>query len=440
MDGTVRILRELVAPSQDEGRGGEELAATDMTLAWLLFWSVLAALAILDVYCLAPASADGAEAMPAKQAYGHVLFWFTVGIVFNAGVFFVYGQYVAEVWFNGYILEYLLSMDNVFFFHVVFDAYSTPQSQVYKALFLGISIAVVLRLLFYVVGSEFFRLAFIVQIFFGLVLVYSGFKTAWSDEDDDDPRENRCVQWITRCVPLSDQYDSTGALFMRAPVESSRGPGAPASVIGIANGIDGAADETVELGMPPTTRASSKDTELRGTMLFLVVIVLGVIDVIFAVDSVTAKIAEYDSTFINFSSSAFAMLCLRSMYFVLTRLLKYFRLLKYGVALILCLIGVKLIISKWVVIDESYSLAAICGVFFISMVLSVVWPEADEYKEQADAQNDDGLDMYPLGDLSGLTAAEEDDGIDDLRVGKAGQGLEDDDLPMPDDFDDFEFG
>jgi len=440
MDGSVSILRRLAVAKQDEA--AKRFAANDLTFAWVFFWFLLIALATFDVYCLAPTSATGAEAMPGKKAFGHVFFWFSIGIVYNAGVFFAYGEEAAIVWFNGYILEYLLSMDNVFFFHVVFGAYNTPPSQVYKALFLGISVAVVLRLLFYVVGSSFFHLAYIVQIFFGLVLIYSGFMTAWSDEDDDDPRENRCVQWITRCLPLTDQYDPTGALFARMPIASSQGPGAPASVIGVTNGTDAAPDDIVELGISPTpTSASSQETQLRGTMLFLVVVVLGVIDVIFAVDSVTAKIAEYDSTFINFSSSAFAMLCLRSMYFILTRMLKYFRLLKYGVAAILCLIGIKLIISKWVKIAESYSLAAICGVFFISMVLSVVCPQAEEYKEQNDEQHDEAsLDMYPLGDLSGLTAAEEDYPIDKNGVRRAGQVLDDDDLPMPDDFDDFEFG
>merc|ERR1719453_2229451 len=110
------------------------------------------------------------------------------------------------------------------------------------------------------------------------------------------------------------------------------------------------------------TSAAGRETRLRGTMLLLVVVVLQVVDLLFAVDSVTAKISEYDNTFLNFSSSAFAMLCLRSMYFVLTRLLKYFRFLQYGVASILALIGVKLMVSKWVEIESFYSLVTICGI------------------------------------------------------------------------------
>lgn len=453
MDGTVSILRMLTAANQDDAtidRGEKALAETDMTVAWLVLLGVMGALAALDLCFLAPNTADGSEALPGRKAFAHVSFWFSVGLVFNAGIFFMYGETVAIVWFNGYILEYLLSMDNVFFFHVVFTAYSTPSSQIYKALFLGILGAVVLRLMFYVVGAEFFRLAYLVQVFFGAVLIYSGFKTAWSDEDDDDPRENRCVKLITRCLPLSERYDPAGALFAREP--RCVGPEVPAHVIGAANGVqlDGEAGESSASEAAPvvTSSDSSGETALRGTMLFLVVVVLGVVDLIFAVDSVTAKIAEYDGTFINFSSSAFAMLCLRSMYFVLTRLLKYFRLLKYGVAAILALIGFKLIIVALteVDIDESYSLATICGVFAISIVLSLLCPEADEYKEQADEHADEGLDldmypldldMYPLGDDADLLAAEEF--IEsNSSVRRAGQVLDDEDLPTPNDFDDLD--
>jgi len=162
------------------------------------------------------------------------------------------------------------------------------------------------------------------------------------------------------------------------------------------------------------------------TLLLLVVVVLQVVDLIFAVDSVTAKIAEYDNTFLNFSSSAFAMLCLRSMYFVLMRLLRYFRFLKYGVALVLALIGLKLIVSKWVEVESLYSLAGICIVFFFSMVVSILFPEAENYEEQ----DDEPSGMYPqekehITDFTGS----------DNRSNRRVQALDDDDdLPMPEDF------
>jgi len=405
MDGTVvDIVRALGSSSEDDA-GYRAMDETDMTLAWLGFCVVMVGLSAFDICFLAPKSSDGEAAMPGNSALWHVFFWFMVGLVFNAAMFWTYGEFVAIVWFNGYILEYLLSLDNVFFFHVVFTSYSTPPSQIYKALFLGILGAVALRLLFYIVGAGVFRMAFFFQVICGLILIYSGFKTAWSDDDDDDPRENACVKCITRCLPFSDSYDESGALFAQVPVRSKSRFADPPEVIGAVSPSAGdGASSTMEAG----AAGQGQTTAFRGTMLFFVVVVLQVVDLIFAVDSVTAKIAEHDNTFINFSSSAFAMLCLRSLYFVLIRLLKYFRFLKYGVAMILILIGIKLIVSKWVEIPSIYSLGTICAVFFMSMVFSILFPE--EYKEQ------------------------EDDDVPDAHPHEIKKVLDDDDLPMTEDF------
>mmetsp|Transcript_10767 Transcript_10767/g.28614 ORF Transcript_10767/g.28614 Transcript_10767/m.28614 type:complete len:383 (-) Transcript_10767:140-1288(-) len=353
---------------------------------WAIFWLAFLGLAAFDLLCLAPRSKGGAQsASPnsdstesGRLAILHVLFWFCIGLVFNLGILLTLGSDAAIVWFDGYILEYLLSMDNLFFFHVVFTTYATPPSQVYKALFLGIVGAVVLRLFFYVFGGDIFRAAFAAQVFFALVLIYSGYKTAFSDDDDDDPRQNRCVLFVTRCLPLTDSYDDDGALFMRVAVRDDRkkttGHSVEPSVFGR---VDTELDAESPASSAGANGAAGVKTVWRGTLLLLVVVVLQVVDVLFAVDSVTAKIAEHDSTFINFSSSAFAMLCLRSMYFVLTRLLRYFRFMKYGVAAILVLIGVKLIINPWFHMGEFYSLVIICSAFAVSVVVSVMFPEPE---------------------------------------------------------------
>jgi len=337
--------------------------------AWAIFWVALLALAVFDFRCLAPQRGLDGRVPPTTKAHLHCIFWFCVGLAFNAGVWAALGAETAMAWLDGYILEYLLSMDNVFFFHVVFKSYATPDDQIYQGLFLGILGAVLLRLAFYWVGAEFFRLAYIVQLSFGIVLIWSGYKTATSDEEEDDPRENRCVRVITRCLPLAETYDPHGALFVRrgACCEESGGVQLP-EVIGHADPSEGASYSTKGGGRA----AEWAICRVQGTMLLLVVVVLQVIDVIFAVDSVTAKLASHPGVFVNFSSSAFAMLCLRSLYFVLVRLLKFFRFLKYGVACILVLIGVKLIVSRWVSLPEALSLAVISGVFLLSIALSAL--------------------------------------------------------------------
>mmetsp|Transcript_28894 Transcript_28894/g.61521 ORF Transcript_28894/g.61521 Transcript_28894/m.61521 type:complete len:440 (-) Transcript_28894:218-1537(-) len=371
------------------------VSQTEGPLVWAGFWIVFAGLAAFDVFFLAPEGKkqqartvkvnpdDEEDVIPGRSAIFHIAFWFCIGLLFNAVVFGAFGSEVGVVWFNGYILEYLLSLDNVFFFHVVFKTYATPPRQVYKALFLGILGAVVLRYIFYLIGGQFFRMAYVVQLLFGLLLVYSGYQTAVSDEDDEDPRENRCVQLITRFLPFVEVYDDEGCLLKRVPKTGNDGS---LSVV----------DPEV-LGVPTRTAVEAQSlavggdtrTVLRGTLLLLVVVVLQVVDIVFAVDSVTAKIAEYDSTFVNFSSSAFAMLCLRSLYFVLAKLLKYFRFLKFGVAAILVMIGIKLMINPWFKMEEVHSLAIICGVFAASIALSAAFPEAyEEQKDEADAKDD----------------------------------------------------
>lgn len=383
-----RLGRQLWEPANEQEE--QEI----MNRAWLIFWSSFIGLAVFDLCCLAPKSGAGTE-VSGSLAIIHCCFWFLIGLGFNGIVLFLFDHEMAMVWFDGYILEYLLSVDNVFFFHVVFQAYATPSSQMYKALFLGILGAVVLRLVFYFIGGGVFRLAFAFQVVFGLVLIYSGYKTATTDDDDEDPREMKCVQIMTRMLPLTDSYDEKAALFVwgsgRASSVAQSSP--PAQVVGVV--VEDGFDEATKLTDPTqapnlhtvgksvvAARADNSICKLRGTMLLLVVLVLQVVDLIFAVDSVTAKIAEYDNVFLNFSSSAFAMLCLRSMYFVLTRLLKYFRFLKYGVALILVLIGVKLIVAHWIEVPSIYSLGTICSVFILSMVLSCICPAPDDDEQE----------------------------------------------------------
>jgi len=387
----------------------------DSLLSWAAFSVIFFGLAAFDLCFLAPRRGASGNQGRETQAYLHCVFWFVVGLAFNAGVWMTFGRASALAWFDGYILEYLLSMDNVFFFHVVFTAYATPADQVYKALFLGILGAVLLRLGFYWVGATFFHLAWVVQLLFGAVLVWSGYQTAVSgDDEDEDPRQNLSVRLITRCLPVTDAYDPSGALLTwRSGEKAGDGEASETTASGgesVGSWASVASPQSSAAEAQADTETDAGDAELedgtraagaaeggaaarssscrccawRGTLLLLVVVVLQVVDVLFAVDSVTAKLAEHDGVFVNFSSSAFAMLCLRSLYFVLARLLRYFRFLKYGVACILVLIGVKLAVSHWVALPETASLAVICGVFLVSISLSAVLPEAAS-REQAEA-------------------------------------------------------
>mmetsp|Transcript_44053 Transcript_44053/g.101652 ORF Transcript_44053/g.101652 Transcript_44053/m.101652 type:complete len:450 (+) Transcript_44053:119-1468(+) len=372
----------------------------NMTEAWLWFWFSFILLAALDFFCMAPKKS---QLIPGRIAVAHCFFWFTVGLGFNVLIVHLYDWEVGVTWFNGYVLEYLLSLDNVFFFHVVFQTYATPETQIYKALYFGILGAVMLRLLFYVAGTEIFRMWWPIQLLFGGILIWSGYKTAFGDEEEEDPKDNVCVRLVTTHLPFAEVYDDGGLLLMDQLAVANAASQHNGAVVGEPIGCTDSQD-LQDVGEP---KHSNNGTPLErqsrraccggrlGSMLLLVVIVLWMLDLVFAVDSVTAKIATFDNVFINFSSSAFAMLCLRALYFVLIELMSLFWALKYGVALILVLVGVKVSIGHWIEIEELYATASILAIFAISMVVSLLVEEPSNGDDDEGKEPDRALPATP---------------------------------------------
>ncbi|KAF4710711.1 hypothetical protein FOZ63_003124, partial [Perkinsus olseni] len=300
--------------------------------------------------------------VPPRRAMVYCITYLACGLLFNVVVYLLYG-YDSEAafgWFSGYVLEYMLSMDNVFFFQVVFKYYRTPKSQVNRALFYGIAMAAGLRLLFFFLGKHspsssllmiayysterslghchqqlsgttFFKLIFFTRYIFGLILIWSGYKTATGTDDQDsgDPN-NACAQCIASRLRLFNAYSSDGAFFIKVPRDTF-GPPPDCDQSQLIYDTNSTA-ATARLSPNSSSDASPHHQPLvyKATLLLMVVIVLGVVDVLFAVDSVTAKISQYDDMFINFSSSIFAMLTLRSLYFLVMYLSDLFVLMKYG--------------------------------------------------------------------------------------------------------------
>eukprot|EP00929_Paragymnodinium_shiwhaense_P002614 TRINITY_DN102914_c0_g1_i1.p1 TRINITY_DN102914_c0_g1~~TRINITY_DN102914_c0_g1_i1.p1 ORF type:complete len:480 (+),score=116.50 TRINITY_DN102914_c0_g1_i1:156-1595(+) len=390
---------------------------------------------------------DGQEAAEDAQQHSaiskapfllQVAFWLLVGCGFNICVGAMLGPGAAGSWFYGYALEYMLSLDNLFVFRVIFQAYSTPAKQIDTGLFFGISAAVLLRVLLFGLGTELLELGFVPRLCFGLALIYSGVKTLRSsDDDDDDPQENFCVRALTKCLPLHHGYAEDGSFFIRVSETGKQGP--LTNVIGRKmdeqqmelsgfvqdhetwcaeqskehtglqkEGVKADLDaesgdnhtnasttcsdngslsiQSIDNGSAVvTTRpAPSGEGRLKVTLLFLVVASLGLLDVIFAVDSVTAKISSVSgfapavNFYLNLTSSAFAMFVLRSLYFVLDVLVETFRFLGLGVGFVLVIIGVKLILSEWYEVDMVVSMSILLSILALSMVASVVLPKPVE--------------------------------------------------------------
>jgi len=290
-----------------------------------------------------------------------ISFWVLAGVLFGLKVLFFMGSEKALQWYSGYTLEWMLSLDNLFIFHLVFRTYGTPPPQMHKALFVGILGAVVMRLLMFMVGYTLLDAFSWVRWPFGALLIWNGVQAMREgDEDrDDDVRQTYLARGVQACLGsrLFQGYDEErGAVFIR-----------------------------------------SADGRLQVTLLFVVVVVVEFADVVFALDSVSAKVAQISDQYISFSSSVLAMFGLRSMFFVIQDLVEMFDLLNYGLGLILVFIGLELMLSNHVEVNTAHSCLFILSVIVASVVLSVVW-------SRVRTDNEDPKDEQPkLNNTRSLT-------------------------------------
>lgn len=223
---------------------------------------------------------------------------------------------------------------------------------------------------------------FLAHILFGGFLVYTGMKAAlFEDDDEDDPSKNPVVQWLSRRLPFIGAYDSQGRFFVRVPVNENGDfllpEGTVASVEAPPTEEDGQEEEPRNYGtvdMAAAARACTLPHRLqwRATMLFLVVVCLEVSDILFAVDSVSAIVAQVPDLFLAYTSAVFAMLGLRATFFIVDELVKLFSLLKYGVAAVLVFIGLKLMASRLIHIPAGIVFALLFTTLGSSMIASVI--------------------------------------------------------------------
>lgn len=418
-------------------------------VAWAVFAAVAGALLALDVVCLHTPLGSGR--MSFQTAVKMTGFWLATGLLFDVFILGYLGWDASLGYLQGLFLEYMLSFDNLFVFHLVFAYYCTPEALIYRALYFGIAGAIFLRVFFLLVGCAFLNSGlYVVKLLFGVVLIWSGVRTAndLDDEDTADPTNNRCVAWVTKNLPVSDNYEPHGHFFITvAEVEC-----VPPARVSSTDYDDAGAPEVppqqhdglVEQGVGHLPRLesfegsslldpsrsgsghvraavraplSSEGGEWHRTMsvsdnfevmrrparlkrkaslLLLVVIAVWVVDLVFAVDSVASKLASVSDIFLNCSSSAFAMLSIRSLYFVMESLTRTFQMLKYGIAAILILIGLKLVFAGWLDISSGVCFATIMGIIAASIASSYWMPRFRENCENIDLGS--GIDPVPEED------------------------------------------
>lgn len=345
----------------------------DDWVAWVVFSAVFVVLLTFDQFVLN----RRLQSLTITRAICYTLFWIMCACGFCGWVYYHYGESAAFMWMSGYMLEWMLSFDNLFVFHMIFSVYATPDHLKHRPLYLGIWGAIFFRLAFIFVGEYLMHAMFFMHFIFGAFLIYTGLKTVLADEDDDDPSQHPAVQWLQRHVPFVSVYDQHGAFFVRVSSDHKGELMIPSPTADQQNN----AAEPLEAGGGQPTRygsvnfPNSGSGQLRATMLFLVVCCIEISDLLFAVDSVSAIVAQVNDLFLAYTSAVFAMLGLRATFFIIDVLAKVFSLLKYGVAAVLIFIGVKLCLSKVLHIPPSIVCVVLVSSIASSMIASVVQEE-----------------------------------------------------------------
>lgn len=275
--------------------------------------------------------------MSEMRTHAYVIaFWICAGAAFSCTVFVRRGREQGFEWWSGYLLEWILSMDNLFVFHLIFQTYATPRPQLHKALFLGILGAAAFRMMFFTALSSLLHMVSWIRLVFGMLLIYSGVQAARSDDDADemDVENNSVIRCLRRYLGarILDTYDAEGHRLV-----------------------------------------VWQEGRWYLTLLVPVVICVEITDVLFALDSVSAKVAQIPDYYICYSSSILAIFGLRAMFFIIQDLVDCFELMKYGLCLILVFIGLELITSDFVRLPAQVVCLVIIAVFVVCIAGSAAY-------------------------------------------------------------------
>lgn len=350
-------------PQHDPGAKETEarLFRKDDLSAWIVFFGAFIVLIIFDNFVMHRSH----DRIPFCRAVVFMMFWIACAGIFCLYIWYTRGGGDAFDWATGYLLEWMLSVDNLFVFRSIFLVFKTPDNQKHKPLFWGIVGAIVFRMVFFVVEELLLHHFSWMHVLLGAFLVYTGFKVVMIDEEEDDPSKNTVYTKIIQYLPYVDAYSPHVRFFEHVPVH-------PVTGKLITNGIF-TPTESEEEGSPLPPECMPTETRLVATRLTLVTICLEVTDVIFAVDSVSAIVAQIPDLYLAYTACVFAMLGLRATFFVVDELVGLFTLLPYAVAAILVFIGVKLMLRSWFHIPPQIVCIILVSALALSIIGSIIW-------------------------------------------------------------------
>ncbi|MEY2448050.1 MAG: tellurite resistance protein TerC [Acidimicrobiaceae bacterium] len=302
---------------------------------WGAFIGLVAVLLLTDLLVLHRKP----HVIPVKEAAIESGVWVAIGLAFGGLVLAWHGGQAAGEYWTGYLLELSLSVDNVFVWAVILTFFAVPSKYQFRVLFWGVFGALVLRAGFIFAGVALIERFSVVLYVFGAILLYSAWKIARHDENEVvDLDQSATMRFVRRFVPSTSEYHGQ-KLFIR------------------------------------------ENHKRLATPLFAVLVLVESTDVVFAVDSVPAVLAVARNQFIVFSSNAFAILGLRSMYFLLAGMAGRFRYLNVGLGVILASVGVKMLLADVVHLPSLASLGIIVVTLFVSVTASL----AAERREARDS-------------------------------------------------------
>jgi tellurite resistance protein TerC len=292
---------------------------------WLAFCAGTALLLALDMFVFH----RKAHEPSLRESALWTVFWCSLALIFNGWVWWEFGHVAGISFFTGYLVEWSLSMDNVFVFVVIFAYFGVPLKYQYRVLFWGILGAIGMRLTFILAASELLERARFIFYVFGLFLIYTGIKLASAHGIEANPDHNPVLR-------IARKY------------------------LRVAKGSHGDKFFIRENG------------QLYVTSLFMVLLVVESTDVVFAVDSVPAIFGITEEPFIVFTSNVFAIMGLRALYFLLAGVMGLFRYLHYGLSAILIFIGLKMMLHDFVPLKHWQSLLVIVSLLAVAIITSLI--------------------------------------------------------------------
>jgi len=270
-----------------------------------------------------------AHALSLKEASIWSVVWITLAMVFNAGLYLFAGPEPALQFFTGYLIEKSLSVDNIFIFVLLFTFFKVPAAYQHRVLYWGILGALIMRGTLIAVGVALIESFHWIIYLFGAFLIFTGIRMGFHKEIEVHPENDLLLKFIRRFVPVTENYEHD-RFFVR------------------------------------------RTGQVMVTPLLLVLLVIDTTDLIFAVDSIPAVFAVTRDPFLVYTSNIFAILGLRSLYFVFAGIMEKFYYLKLGLSVILTFVGVKMVLADVFSLPTALSLVVIAVVLTIAIVASIV--------------------------------------------------------------------